>query len=114
MSLLSGLTAPTKLGGIFGLSCYLLLSTKIQSMIPKDSPNKETSIFMGHGDMDPVVKYQYGQMTKDKLEEWGWKIDFRTYKGMPHSACPEEIDDLEKWLRERVPVVDEGKDLSAL
>ena len=40
MSLLSGITCPTRLGGIFGLSCYLLLQGKIQSMVPKDNPNK--------------------------------------------------------------------------
>lgn len=40
MSLLAGTTCPTKLGGIFGLSCYLLLQGKIRDMVPKDNPNK--------------------------------------------------------------------------
>jgi hypothetical protein len=25
------------------------------------------------------------------------------YPGMEHSACPEEIDDVEKYLNERIP-----------
>lgn len=49
MSLLSGITYPEKLAGVFGLSCYMLLQGKLRDMIPRENPNKETSIFMGHG-----------------------------------------------------------------
>lgn len=103
MSLMAGITNPTKLGGIFGLSCYLVLRDKVQSMVPADSPNKQTPIFMGHGDKDPIVRYDWGQMTAGKLREWGWSVDFKTYRNLPHSAAPEEIDDLEKYLNERIP-----------
>lgn len=103
MSLLAGVTSPTKLGGIFGLSCYLLLKDKIREMVPADSPNKATPIFMGHGTGDPVVKYQYGQATANQLKEWGWNVDFRTYPGLPHSAAPEELEDLEKYLLAQIP-----------
>lgn len=41
---MAGITNPTKLGGIFGLSCYLLLQKKLQELVPEDSPNKETPI----------------------------------------------------------------------
>ena len=40
MSIFSGLTCPTRLGGIFGLSCYLLLQGKIKDMVPVENPNK--------------------------------------------------------------------------
>ncbi|KAK3671501.1 hypothetical protein LTR78_008600 [Recurvomyces mirabilis] len=107
MSLLAGVTNPTKLGGIFGLSCYLLLREKVQSLVPAENPNKATPIFMGHGDADPVVRYTWGQQTAAKLKEWGWNVDFRTYRGLPHSAAPEEIDDLERYLNERIPPLGE-------
>ncbi|WPG97712.1 Hypothetical protein R9X50_00049300 [Acrodontium crateriforme] len=103
MSLLAGVTAPQKLGGIFGLSCYLLLQGKLQSMVPADSPNKATPIFMGHGDADQVVRYVWGQQTANKLKEWGWDVTFKSYRGLPHSAAPEEIDDLEAFLNSRIP-----------
>lgn len=80
MSLLSGVTCPRKLGGIFGLSCYLLLAGKIREMVPSENANKETPIFMGHGDVDQVVRYEWGQQTAQKLKEWGWNVDFRTYR----------------------------------
>ncbi|RMX74401.1 hypothetical protein D0869_12634 [Hortaea werneckii] len=105
MSLLAGITCPTKLGGIFGLSSYLLLRDKVQSLVPAESPNKGTGIFMGHGDSDPIVRYEWGQQTAAKLQEWGWKVDFRTYAGLVHSAAPQEIDDLEKYLMEKIPEV---------
>ncbi|CAK4034262.1 Acyl- thioesterase 1 [Lecanosticta acicola] len=103
MSLMAGITNPTKLGGIFGLSCYLLLQGKIRDLVPKDSPNQKTPIFMGHGDADPVVQYQWGKITADKLKEWGWNVDFRTYRGLPHNAAQEEIDDLAEYLKARIP-----------
>ncbi|CAD0098846.1 unnamed protein product, partial [Aureobasidium mustum] len=103
MSLMSGVTAPSRLGGIFGLSCYLLLRGKLRDMIPSENPNKQTPIFMGHGDADPVVRYEWGQATAKTLQEWGWNVDFKTYKGLPHSAAPQEINDLERYIKERVP-----------
>ena len=80
MSLLSGVTYKSQLGGIFGLSCYLLLQKKIKDMVPADSPNQNTPIFMGHGDIDPVVQYNYGKMSADFFKEMGYSVDFRTYK----------------------------------
>ena len=80
MSLFTGVTATEKIGGIFGLSSYLLLSDKIRNYIPEGWPNKETPIFMGHGDSDQVVKYDFGKMSADMLREMGMKVDFNTYK----------------------------------
>ena len=57
MSIFSGVTCPSKLGGIFGLSCYLLLAGKVRELIPKENPNKETPIFIAHGDADRESHY---------------------------------------------------------
>lgn len=103
MSLISGITCPHKLGGIFGLSCYLLLQSKLKELVPANNPNKNTPIFMGHGDADAVVRHEWGKESADELLKAGWNVDFRTYKGLPHSAIPEEIDDLEAYLNKRIP-----------
>jgi predicted esterase len=103
MSLMAGITCPTKLGGIFGLSCYMLLQGKVKEMVPSDAPNLKTPIFMGHGDADPLVKVQWGEATAQKLKDWGYEVDFKTYRGLPHSAAPQEIDDLEEYLKKRIP-----------
>lgn len=58
---------------------------------------------MGHGDADPVVRYAWGVASAKKLEEWGCKVDFKTYRNLGHSADPDEINDLEKYLMQRIP-----------
>ena len=58
---------------------------------------------MGHGDADPLVRYDWGQQTASILRELGWKVDFRSYKGLGHSADPKEINELEAYLHERLP-----------
>ena len=35
---------------------------------------------MGHGDQDPVVRYEWGMRTAKVLGEMGYKVDFKTYK----------------------------------
>lgn len=81
----------------------MLLHNKLPDHIPSPIPNQDTPIFMGHGDSDPLVKYEWGQGTAQGLKELGFKVDFRTYIGLVHSADPQEIDDLEAWLAERLP-----------
>ncbi len=76
---------------------------KIKEYIPADNPNKDTPIFMGHGDADPLVIYEWGQMTAQALKDMGWTVNFNTYKGLAHSAEPKEMDDLEAYIRERLP-----------
>ena len=81
MSLFSGLTCPQRLGGVFALSSYLLLQDKLQAKIAAaGDANKETKIFMGHGDRDEVVKYEFGKLTAEKVKEWGYNVDFQTYR----------------------------------
>lgn len=105
MSIFSGITAPQKLGGIFGLSCYLLLHEKVKALVGEQSANKETKIFMGHGDSDPLVKPEWGMMTSKILGEMGFQVQLKMYRGLQHSAAPEEIDDVEKYLNERIPAL---------
>ena len=58
---------------------------------------------MGHGDVDPMVKHEWGLDTSNILKGLGCNVDFKTYKGLAHSADPKEIDDLESYLEERLP-----------
>jgi len=104
MSLFSGLTGPKKLGGIVGLSCYVLLKDKFKDLaVEAGNVNKETKIFMGHGDVDPVVRYEFGTKSLDFLRQAGYSIDFTTYPGVGHNVSPKEIEDLAKYLEEAIP-----------
>ncbi|RFU80929.1 hypothetical protein TARUN_1275 [Trichoderma arundinaceum] len=103
MSLFSGLTAPFKLGGIIGLSSWLLLSHKFSEFVPEANHNKETPIFMGHGDRDQLVLYEWGTATEKRLKDLGYDVKMNTYRGMEHSACLEELNDVEEFLVSRLP-----------
>ncbi|KAL8697416.1 MAG: hypothetical protein Q9224_002329 [Gallowayella concinna] len=104
ISIFAGLTSPYPLAGIFGLSSYLLLADALPKLITPaiKSANSNTPIFMGHGDVDPLVKLNWGQETAEQLKHLGWNVDLRVYKGLAHSADPKEMDDLERWLGERL------------
>ncbi|KAK1240163.1 hypothetical protein MKX08_007605 [Trichoderma sp. CBMAI-0020] len=103
MSLFSGITAPFKLAGIIGMSCWLPLSHKLKEFIPGTNFNQDTPIFMGHGDEDPVVLYEWGKATEERLKELGYDVNRETYEGMQHSACMEEFDDVEDFLVSNLP-----------
>lgn len=107
MSLLSGVTCQHKLGGIVSLSGYMLLKTKFKDLIPENAPNKETEIFMGHGDKDPLVLPEWGQLSAEQLGEMGYKVDLKMYPGLAHSADPQEIDDFEDYLHVWIPDLDD-------
>lgn len=122
------------MAGFFGMSSYLLLGHKVKSLIPASNPNAGTPIWMGHGDADPLVKYDWGQRTAKALEDFGMKVEFNTYKwvdfwnfellqgwkrntvtnisilpsrGLIHSADLREINDLEEFLQQRLPPIAE-------
>jgi len=103
VSIFSGLTAKVKLAGVVGLSAYLLLSNQFTTYLPTPNVNKETPIFMGHGDSDMVVNTVIGKKTYDVLKDLGYNVDFKLYPNLEHSASPEEILDVESFLIKVLP-----------
>lgn len=79
MSIFSGLTAPVKIGGIVGLSSWLLHQS-FRDHVPGHDLNKTTPIFMGHGDQDPLVRYPLAQESESALKEMGYDVTFKTYR----------------------------------
>jgi predicted esterase len=103
MSLFAGTTYKHKLGGIIGLSGFLPCNDKIEGLIPEGNANKDTPILMCHGDQDPVVLPTWGRMSAEFLKKGGWKVDYKEYRGLVHSASPQEIDDVATFLQGRIP-----------
>lgn len=80
MSVFSGLANKEKLGGVFGLSCYLLLSDRIRNYIPDDWPNKKTPFFLAHGTADSIVLHKFGSLSARTLKELGAEnVEFKSY-----------------------------------
>lgn len=94
------LRSEMKLAGILALSGYLPLRNLPGAI---GEANKVTPVLMCHGDSDMVVAYHFGLEASKLLKDQGMKVDFKTYPGMGHSACPEELKDMAAWLRERLP-----------
>ncbi|KAM6528809.1 hypothetical protein FALCPG4_009762 [Fusarium falciforme] len=103
MSILSGLTCKHKLGGIIGMSSWLLLSQSFAGMVSPTDANRQTPIKMFHGDADPIVNIQRGKLSVDLLKELGYDVTWKVYPGMGHSACLEELDEVEAFLRQQLP-----------
>jgi phospholipase/carboxylesterase len=99
IALAAGLRHPEKLGGIIALSTYLPLHASLAG--ERDAANATLPIFWGHGTMDPVVILQRGTDSRDLLQSLGYTVDWHIYP-MAHAVCAEEIDDLRRWLGQRL------------
>ncbi|KAI9197359.1 Phospholipase/carboxylesterase/thioesterase [Polychytrium aggregatum] len=97
MSLYTALTTDKKFAGVIALSGYLPLSKQILES-HKDT-NKETPFLLGHGDEDDVVALNWGKMSTAALTNLGFKINFKVYRGMGHSTCEQEIQDITQFLK---------------
>ncbi|SCU86319.1 LANO_0C07580g1_1 [Lachancea nothofagi CBS 11611] len=99
LALASSVTLPVKIGGFIALSGFSVINDKLTQI--RNSVNKDTPVFHGHGDADPIIALRMGQTAQkffsDSCELS--KYTMNVYPGMAHSTCPEEIDDVVKFLR---------------
>ncbi|KAL9935147.1 hypothetical protein V8E36_006223 [Tilletia maclaganii] len=111
VSYLTGLLHPTPLAGIIALSTWIPIRAYIANALQQSGSTPPDAagppILHGHGSADPVVRYEFGKRTIDFLkasrEQGGLgikadRIRFETYPGMPHSACPQEIEHVGEFL----------------
>lgn len=99
--LYTGLRHKEKLGGILALSTYLPLPQTLQAEAGTSAIR--TPIFMAHGQSDPVIPYAFGRASAEELVRQHYSLDWHSYD-MPHSVCPEEIQDIRHWLMQRLSV----------
>ena len=95
LSLYLGLRYPSRLAGIVGLSTYLPEASRVRA--ERSEANRNTRVFMGHGLHDPMVSVQFGDSSRQLLEELGYPLTWRTYP-MQHSICEPEMRDLAKFF----------------
>lgn len=87
------------LGGILALSCYLPLQALLAAEL--SAANRAAPILMCHGQYDPVLPMQLGQLARDWLLSEGYAVEWREYP-MQHQVCLPEIQDIAGWLRTRL------------
>ena len=94
IALHAGLRYPEKLAGIIALSTYLPLKAAAGEF---HDANRATPIFMAHGSLDPLVPATLGEDSARFLETAGYPVQYKSYT-MPHSVCPQEVEDIRRWL----------------
>ena len=97
--LYTGLRYPEPLAGILALSTYLPLASRTAAEV--SDANRRIPIFMGHGLYDPLIVVPLAESSRAHLDGLDYAVDWHTY-AMPHSVCPQEIDDVGRWLRARI------------
>jgi phospholipase/carboxylesterase len=100
MALFTGTRYPEPLGGILALSCYMLLEPQFDA--DRSPANQNTPIFLAHGTQDSVVHPVLGEECRKRLERAGYAVEWHAYP-MPHSVCPQEIEDIATWIRRVLP-----------
>ncbi|CAG5106719.1 Similar to LYPLA1: Acyl-protein thioesterase 1 (Pongo abelii) [Cotesia congregata] len=64
--------------------------------------NKNIPVLQCHGDCDPIVPYKWGQMTASLLKQFMSQVEFKTYSGMMHSSCDQEMQDMKSFIEKLV------------
>ncbi|KAK2504718.1 hypothetical protein MC885_013771, partial [Smutsia gigantea] len=107
LSLYTALTTQQKLAGVTALSCWLPLQASFpQGLI--SGVNRDIPILQCHGDCDLLVPLSYGSLTAEKLKTLvnPANVTFKTYKGMIHSSCPQEMVDFKQFTDKLLPPID--------
>eukprot|EP00276_Gloeochaete_wittrockiana_P010990 CAMPEP_0184656196 /NCGR_PEP_ID=MMETSP0308-20130426/15947_1 /TAXON_ID=38269 /ORGANISM="Gloeochaete witrockiana, Strain SAG 46.84" /LENGTH=222 /DNA_ID=CAMNT_0027093197 /DNA_START=143 /DNA_END=811 /DNA_ORIENTATION=- len=102
ISLYTALMGPNAIAGVVALSCWLPLAEKIKKV---SLASRKLAIFQAHGDSDPLVRLSWGQATNAQLKAIGAEAEFHLYRGMAHSACPQEMEDIAAFLKKTLPPV---------
>ncbi|XP_051910849.1 acyl-protein thioesterase 1 [Hippocampus zosterae] len=108
LSLYTALTSQQKLAGVVALSCWLPLRNAFpQAAAGGADTNKDVTVLQCHGEADPLVPFSFGTRTAEKLRSLlgPEKVIFKAYPGLPHSACPEEMVDIKRFIEKQLPAV---------
>jgi len=99
LALYSAFTYDRPLAGVVALSAYLLQKNEVPG---NHTANKTVRIFQGHGEQDPLVQMRFANATNVAIKLFNPNIIFKTYS-MGHSACDEELKDVDAFLKEIIP-----------
>lgn len=95
VALHTALRHPRRLAGVLALSTYLPLADTLSA--EAHPANRETPIFMAHGQGDPVIPYAFAERSFAQLRDAGYAIGWHAYFA-EHGLVLEEVRDIEQWL----------------
>lgn len=94
MSMSLALTMGEEIKGIVALSGY------IPSFVKNEYEKKSvahTSVFISHGEYDPIFPIHIGNETKQYFLDQGSNVTYKTYAA-GHEVTPQNVKDLTDWL----------------
>ena len=95
MTFMAGLRHGERLAGLLGMSGYLPLADLTAT--ERSAANAGVPIFQAHGSADPMITMARATASRDALIALGYPVEWHAYP-MPHSVCPQEIVDMNRWL----------------
>nr|XP_039252112.1 lysophospholipase-like protein 1 isoform X2 [Styela clava] len=104
MALHLGFRNHLDLGGVFALSSFLSAESTVYDSIleHQKTENSMPELFMAHGNKDPLVLFEWGKKTFQKLTSLGVKGQFHKFKYF-HEIGFKELLMLRNWIVERIP-----------
>ena len=95
VALYTALRHRERLAGLIALSTYLVAP---DALAAEAAPvNRDLPVLMAHGTQDPVVRYEWGEASRDALTALGWRVEWHSYP-MPHGVVWEEIEVVAAFL----------------
>jgi len=100
LAIYTALRCTKPLGGVIALSCWLPLYKQFPYAA---LGNREIPLLQCHGDLDIVVPFKWGRMTHELLKTFMCNVEFKSYRGLCHSSCEEEMEDVKVFLGKVLP-----------
>jgi phospholipase/carboxylesterase len=88
-----------RLAGLLALSTYLPGASAV--LAAEDLAERDLPVMVMHGQHDPVLPVQLGQMAAEQITTLGFAPQWRAYP-MAHQVCFEQITEIGRWLGERL------------
>ncbi|HEX5421435.1 MAG TPA: alpha/beta fold hydrolase [Gammaproteobacteria bacterium] len=98
MALQVALREPRPLAGLLALSAFLPRAAALAA--EKSAANAQIPVFMAHGVADPVIRLEFAEASRRRLEAEGYRVEWKTYS-MAHEVSPAEVRDVARWLEAR-------------
>ena len=99
MTLFTGLQAHYRLAGLIVLSAYFPCAAYTQQRL--SHANRQTPIFLGHGNRDAVVPFAWGETTHEMLNDLGYPVNWHSYP-IGHEVSPVEISAVARFIHQQL------------
>ncbi|KAG5191439.1 lysophospholipase-like protein II [Tribonema minus] len=88
------------LGGCVACSGWLPLAKEYPAALG-DGAKAGLKVLQCHGDADVVVRHHWGSQSYNALKAMGIAAELETYRGMGHSAIPDELERVSAFIQQQ-------------